>query len=162
MFIVLEIYLSNGKSKYVSANFLSYRCKQTSMEITDVFLLQMALIPLSSSLMNLSFLLVLGKKKIKIFQSLPSVEETEFSQKAMGSKNHGSPHHHLLLVEALYLQLAFPSMYLYNTHVILTLLHTVDALVHAISLQKEEARKKTAFILLIITLNLEGTEILCG
>lgn len=79
MFIVLEIYLSNGKSKYVSANFLSYRCKQTSMEITDVFLLQMALIPLSSSLMNLSFLLVLGKKKKIIFQSLPSVEETEFS-----------------------------------------------------------------------------------
>jgi len=46
-------------------------------------------------------------------------------------------------------------MYLYNTYVILTLLHTFDALVHVISLQKEEARKEITFILLI-TLNLKA------
>lgn len=51
------------------------------------------------------------------------------------------------------------SMYLYNAYVILTLLHTFDALVHAISLQKEKARKK--IILLTVRSNLEGTEIVC-
>lgn len=168
VFVLLEIILPNGKSICVSANFLSYSFNQTSVDITDVFFLclMFALTQKSHFLLcwwTSSFFSFWKKKKknYKIFHSLSSVEKIVFF-KAIGLNQYQWRIHHLLLVEVLYLQLAFSSMYLYNKHVILTFLPTFETSAHSISLQEKAARKSITFILLIIMMNLQGAEILWG